>query len=117
MSDEVEEYNPRDRKITVRLTDDEHEAAKRLCASRGQRLSDLFRDGLEGLRGPAPAGTRSAAPSSTEVLLTKAINRVGNNINQSVMLMHREGVTDARVDELLGRLTELEHEVGRVLRT
>lgn len=117
MSDEVEEYNPRDRRVTVRLTDDEHSAAKRLSERRGQRLSDVLRDGLTSLRGPAPAGTRSAAPRSTEVLLTKSINRVGNNINQAVLLMHTEGVTDARVDELLGRLTELEHEVGRVLRT
>ena len=116
MSDEVEEYNPRDRKVTVRLTDDEHDTAKRLSASRGQRLSDLFRDGLVVLQGPAPATTGSAAPRPEAVLLRKSINRVGNNINQAVALMHREGVTDGRVDALLGRLAQLEDEIDRVIR-
>lgn len=94
----------RSRRVTVRLTDDEWEEVDALCTRHGLRPSAVLRAGVDALRNRVPAATVAAPPAATDVMLVKAVNRIGGNINQVVRRAHQQGVDDAVLDGILDEM-------------
>lgn len=94
----------RGRRVTVRLTDDEWEEVDALCTRHGLRPSAVLRAGVDALRNRVPAATVAAPPAATDVMLVKAVNRLGNNVNQLTRKAHQQGVDDAVLDGILDEM-------------
>jgi hypothetical protein len=106
----------RSRRVTTRFSAAEAEDLDELCTRYGLRPSGVLRAGVDSLRGRAPKLSGNTGASAEVVRLRMELNRLGNNVNQSVRKLHREGVDDEVVNTLLSTMAQIDERVEMVMR-
>lgn len=106
----------RSQRVTVRFSAAEAEDLDELCTRYGLRPSGVLRAGVDSLRGRAPELSGNTEASAEVVRLRMELNRLGNNLNQVTRKLHREGVDDEVVNELLSTMVQIDEHVEMVMR-
>ena len=97
--------------VKVRATSEQRTRWQAVAAAKGVSLSELVRQGLDGLR----ARSRRHQPRTVDPVLLRELARVGNNLNQLARWANREkGGADAVA--VVARLIELDRELGALRR-
>ena len=97
--------------VKIRATSEQRARWQAVAAAKGVSLSELVRQGLDGLR----ARPRRHQPRAVDPELVRELARVGNNLNQLARWANREkgGVEAVAV---VARLIELDRELGALRR-
>lgn len=97
--------------VKVRATSEQRARWQAVASAKGVSLSELVRQGLDGLR----ARPRRHQPRAVDPELVRELARVGNNLNQLARWANREkgGVEAVAV---VARLIELDRELGALRR-
>lgn len=97
--------------IKIRATDEQRTRWHATAEARGVSLSDLVRQGLDGVR----AVRRRHQPRSVDPDLLRELARIGNNLNQLARWANREKQAADAV-AVVARLIELDRELSALRR-
>ena len=107
----MSEPSERPRWVKVRATSEQRARWQAVASAKGVSLSELVRQGLDGLR----ARPRRHQPRAVDPELVRELARVGNNLNQLARWANREK-GGAEAVAVVARLIELDRELGALRR-
>ena len=94
----------RERRITLRLTEEEYQLLHQLAEERGITVSELVRKRLFGQRLPQPAPLKILGKVKECKRLAYELNRIGNNLNQIARKVNKDKGIDLLTLEALLRI-------------
>lgn len=99
----------REKRITLRLTEDEYNLLTQLASERGITVSELVRRKLFRQRLPQPSPLKLLSKVKECKRLSYELNRIGNNLNQVARMVNkRKGIDLLTLEALL----RIERELG-----